>query len=360
MKINPEVERRRLRAHLQRILPHGVEAIADAPDTLERLAPALGRRAPSTRQGDRARAAIVGLARDEEVAPDGMMAIEAIILPELRPVVDIAHDSFEAPEGLWAHLGEGEVRRRLLDAIPSVARIELRDVPGVPYVGTAFVVGPDLVMTNRHVAELFTSGLGRDALVFKPGLSARVDFREEIVDSPSIELDVIEPVMIHPHWDMAILRVAPLAPAQRVMRLSVEHPDDLIGHEIGVIGYPAFDPRNDATIQNHVFRGVYNVKRLQPGSLTGRRTVRSFRRLVNALAHDASTLGGNSGSAVIDLTTGRVVALHFAGIYKRSNFAAPTHELARDPRVRALGLGFEGTPPEGAPGWLDAWAPLET
>ena len=48
------------------------------------------------------------------------------------------------------------------------------------------------------------------------------------------------------------------------------------------------------------------------------------------MTHDASTLGGNSGSAIIDVDSGEVVALHFAGEYLKANYAVPMYELARD------------------------------
>ena len=46
------------------------------------------------------------------------------------------------------------------------------------------------------------------------------------------------------------------------------------------------------------------------------------------MTHDASTLGGNSGSAVIDIDSGDIVALHFAGEYLKANYAVPMYELA--------------------------------
>ncbi len=73
------------------------------------------------------------------------------------------------------------------------------------------------------------------------------------------------------------------------------------------------------------------------------------------MTHDSSTLGGNSGSAIVDVQTGRIVGLHFAGAYLKANYAAPTHELARDPRVVGAGVNFAGSVP--ATGDFDAaWA----
>lgn len=63
------------------------------------------------------------------------------------------------------------------------------------------------------------------------------------------------------------------------------------------------------------------------------------------MTHDSSTLGGNSGSAIIDVRTGEVIGLHFAGLYLRANYAVPTYELARDRRVAGLGVHFQGTVP---------------
>ena len=93
---------------------------------------------------------------------------------------------------------------------------------------------------------------------------------------------------------------------------------------------------------NKIFGGVYYVKRLQPGVVRARAQVQSFENQVNAMTHDASTLGGNSGSAIIDVDTGEVVALHFAGEYLKANYAVPMYELARDSRV-APKLNFDGT-----------------
>jgi endonuclease G len=71
------------------------------------------------------------------------------------------------------------------------------------------------------------------------------------------------------------------------------------------------------------------------------------------MIHDASTLGGNSGSAIIDVDTGDVVALHFAGEYLKANYAIPMYELARDARV-APKLNFENTLPP-TNDWEPAW-----
>ena len=205
------------------------------------------------------------------------------------------------------------------------------------------------------MAEIFASGLGRRALSFKPGHDAGVDFKQERNRPAKLFLKVVDIVMIHPYWDMALLRVEGLGQAQDPLVLSLQSPESLIDRDVAVIGYPAFDPRNDAAVQNKVFDGVYYIKRLQPGKLRPRQRVDSFGNRVLAAAHDSSTLGGNSGSAVFDVATGHVVALHFGGLYLKSNFGVPSLELARDARVLAAKVRFEGDARAQPTDWDDVW-----
>jgi hypothetical protein len=79
---------------------------------------------------------------------------------------------------------------------------------------------------------------------------------------------------------------------------------------------------------------IYNVKRLQPGTTT---------ELVpeqNVMKHDCSTLGGNSGSPVFDLTDHRVLGLHFGGRYGFGNYAVPLWQLVDDPLLRRAEVNF--------------------
>ena len=84
---------------------------------------------------------------------------------------------------------------------------------------------------------------------------------------------------------------------------------------VAIIGYPAFDSRNDPNDQARYFRDLYNVKRCAPGKVMQRLTGRT------TLRHDCTTLGGNSGSPLIRLEDRKVVGLHFAGVYGVENSA---------------------------------------
>jgi endonuclease G len=292
--------------------------------------------------------------RPQDLTDAEMFNLEAIILPQNRPVVFVRGDSYDNIDNPWLSLNTTEAKARISKLLPSIGRIEVPNLPQFPYGGTGFVVGKGLLMTNRHVARLFSTGLGAK-IVYHAGDSA-IDFKRQI-DTPdsdkSAYLTVSGVEMVHPYWDMALLRVDGL-PTDKLLNLSIVSPEDLVGRNIVACGYPAKDWRSDLALQDRIFNSQYNVKRLQPGTVRPRMKVQSFENVVNALTHDASTLGGNSGSAIIDVENGTVVALHFAGEYLKANYAVPMYELARDRRV-APRLNFAGslTPTnDWEPSWL--------
>ncbi|HCU2052994.1 TPA: trypsin-like peptidase domain-containing protein, partial [Pseudomonas aeruginosa] len=84
---------------------------------------------------------------------------------------------------------------------------------------------------------------------------------------------------------------------------------------VAVVGYPARDSRNDAGAMEDIFGNIYDVKRFAPGEVVGLPHDAWY------LTHDCSTLGGNSGSAVLSIDGGEVVGLHFGGQFRKTNYA---------------------------------------
>jgi endonuclease G, mitochondrial len=295
--------------------------------------------------------------REHDASPAELFALEAIVMPTNRPVVFVRGGSYDDVEAPWTALNAPDVKARLNAVLPFIGRVEVPNSPLLPYAGTGFVVGKNLLMTNRHVAEIFTEGLGL-RIRYQPG-GAAINFKREFGspddDSPSLVVRSV--VMIHPYWDMALLAVDGL-PSDRALDLSVGSPEDLVGRNIVAIGYPARDERSDLTLQDKIFHKIYQVKRLQPGTVRARAQVSSFENVVNAMTHDSSTLGGNSGSAIVDVNTGEVLALHFAGEYLKANYAVPMYELARDGRVAAK-LNFQNSLPP-TNDWEPAWQRAES
>ncbi|MEM7385778.1 MAG: serine protease, partial [Verrucomicrobiota bacterium] len=296
-----------------------------------------------------------------EIDQDRAYQLEAIVMPFHRPVVDIVGGEMETSQlgGQWKHLGQGDVRKRIEALFPSVGRVEVHNHPSLPYAGTGFIVanfqtGRGLLMTNRHVVDSFATGVGERNLDFIAGRSSSIDFKREVGSPESLVGDratfKVEGLrMIHPYWDMALLEVSGLSKEHRALTLGVKHPEDFPeNQEVVAIGYPGSDPSGDAKfqkIQKEIFRDVYFVKRLQPGVLRPHAEVNSYGRPVRALTHDSSTLGGNSGSAIVtvpkDGSDPVVIGLHFAGAYLRANYAVSTHDLSQDSRVVDAGVAFD-------------------
>jgi len=141
-------------------------------------------------------------------------------------------------------------------------------------------------------------------------------------------------------WDIALLRVDALPAGVSPLPLAGAAPASLAGGIATIVGYPSYDPYESFVDQANIFRAIFDRKRFQPGRLNGRTDVSSFGRTVSAIAHDCSTLGGNSGSALISAEPVHVVGIHFSGITHLSNYAIPTWELKSDPAFAGQHFNF--------------------
>lgn len=322
---------------------------------------------------------------DQEMDLEEEDIFEAIILPGKRPVLDVVNGDISDPPPGWEFLAD--YRELIKRTLPAVGRIDVPELLTVPYAGTGFFVGDGVLMTNRHVARLFVQGVGQGKkyLTFQTDRTALFDPKYEVGATGSgaggDRYEVVEALLVHPHWDAALLRVraAEGKVLPQPLKLVRQPPPDFAGgawQHVIVVGYPMLDTRrNDATEieqQMNIFRKIFGRKRLMPGYMNGYRdVVTKWKATLQAATHDASTLGGNSGSAVIDLTTGTVLSLHFGGRYLQTNFGVPAWELARDAKLEGLGVNFvdyPGTLSGGgrntidvstAPEWLKAWEGLQ-
>ncbi|MFI9208064.1 trypsin-like serine peptidase [Streptomyces sp. NPDC053253] len=272
--------------------------------------------------------------REDEIGEDESFGVEAIVLLQGRPAILVQRQDFAPQRDEWAVL-DGQ-RAAIRESLSRVGRVEVTGHPSLDWIGTAFLVGPHAVMTNRHVAVEFSRfEADRDRWTFEFGMSARVDPAEELpVDgapvaaASSTPYEITEIIGIHPDVDMALLRIEPSASDGLPTPLAVaaDAPASVPGRPVYVVGYPAWDGRrNEPESMRRIFMDVYNVKRLQPGAAT------EFTPGSLVMKHDCSTLGGNSGSPVLDLTDHRVLGLHFGGRYRSGNLAVPLWELVDDP-----------------------------
>jgi endonuclease G len=278
--------------------------------------------------------------QDKPLNEQDLFHLESIILGNgLRPAFDIVQDSYEMLPSLWQDLND---RRAIMEPlIRGIGRLDMTGHPMLSYAGTAFLCGERHLITNRHVAACFTQGVGSGAqLSFTTGVTPALDLKQEVGSVSSLIVEITAPALIIDEWDIAVLKVGKLPGNVAPLPLAASAPAGIEERIAALIGYPAFDPSEDLIQQIQIFRSTFNKKRLQPGRLKGMKSADSFGRSVEALAHDCSTLGGNSGSAVIDVDTGKVVGIHFAGQPLIANYAVPTWALASDERVRNSGVEF--------------------
>ncbi|MFO0908997.1 MAG: phospholipase D-like domain-containing protein [Isosphaeraceae bacterium] len=210
--------------------------------------------------------------------------------------------------------------------IPLVGRIDVGNYPSsVSYVGTGWLVAPNVVVTNRHVAQLIArSNDGK--YHFRPGrfgddMEVQVDFLHEQGSRARAVVSVRRVIWIEPDArkaDIAFLEVDERTGLSGPQFIPLMPEDVRPNHAVAVVGYPARAPAHvipDQAWMDQIYGGSYDIKRIAPG-LMGTPSH-------NWSTHDCTTLGGNSGSVVLDMKTGRAVALHFAGQYLIENYAVP-------------------------------------
>lgn len=311
-------------------------------ELMEHLKSDAGREVLENRQvePDDVREAVAGLASGRESVTT--RDHEAIILTFGRPVLFINDGIIQEPVlPFWRD--RIEPARAILEAvIPSVGRIELRGHPRYPWVGTGWHVAPRVIVTNRHVAETFARYTG-DGFAFKLNprggpVRARIDFYQEYQNPLESEFAVKEILHIEEERagspDIAFLRVSPRDLDDRELPppIPLSPEDGFQDQVVGAVGYAAWDgDRNDRDTMDQIFGGTYEVKRLHPGEIMSVHD--------EYLNHDCSTLGGNSGSVILDFQSGKAVALHYAGRYEKRNYAVKASTVRA--KLEEVGIDLE-------------------
>ena len=304
---------------------------------------------------------------DAPLPPAEVYALEAVVRADgTRPsllvrsgVVDPVQPLAAGWTGQLAAAGD-----RLTRAVAAIGRVEPTHPSGSDFFGTCWVVDDrnGLVLTNRHVLDAMVERLphavARTTTGFRVFDGAFVDFAAESGSADVRRYQVVEatPSQVNgtnfARLDAAVLRIEPLpdGPQDVPDALTVSaDPDGPLGRLASycIVGYPAQPVYASGTIEGvdwawvtrTLFGNVYGVKRLAPGmthrplgSLPGDK-----RRWV--FGHDATTLGGNSGSPALAWSDS-AFGLHFAGRSIDTNCAHAVSAITTE--LRALGVPIGG------------------
>ncbi len=282
------------------------------------------------------------------------VTLEALVRLTGRPAVKVPpdRDSLLALKlGEWASfLKPTEDRwRPVTDA---VGRIDVK-VPDGRWVhaGTGFVAGKGIVVTNRHVLDTFAEPLPMPAgeQAFRQAFEASIIFDTDAVDETtryrvtgilSAGKDRIGRRVRLGSLDIAVLRIeADNGTAPHPAPIG-RFPGDLSDtglDNILVAGYPARpgeanEPADAGQIGafwtriDEIFGDEYSVKYMSPGKVMGRPGTIPGDTGARVFSHDATTLGGNSGSAIAALSGDMgYCGLHFGGSTLTQNLA---HDIA--------------------------------
>lgn len=260
------------------------------------------------------------------------MALEAVILTVGRPALLIQQGSFPpAPVG-WESLEDH--RPAIENTIPSVGRIDIVAEKKRYHLGTGFVVAPNLVMTNAHIVQKLARRDDDGTWMFYQGREHSMEMIGEKGSADSWQFRISNVNSVHPTFDLALIDIEPVStdesrPAPAPLRFARIDPSPQV--DVYLLGYPEADKTGETPkeVIEEIFGKDYGVKRLQPG--------RYAKNLDDGptFAHDCSTLGGNSGSCVVDLQTNEVIGLHFRGYYGVQNDAIALWKLRDDPLLKS-------------------------
>ena len=276
-----------------------------------------------------------------------IFAAEALVSLHNRPALRVKGDGFDLNDPM---LGDWSATlfnsAALSQKIAAVGRINLDNA----HVGTGWVIAPGLIATNRHVlealAEEFSLATGGTKWVFDGTASINFDATGvgsaksfKITELVSTGADRINGQVDFGHLDMAILAVETTNATGAALPAALPLIGNIdlagAGSDILVCGFPARpdpntlrDPdtgllREDVVTRlQRIFGFAYSVKYLSPGQIQAGPGTLDGDVAKWVIGHDATTLGGNSGSIALFLGDPLgVVGLHFGGGTLRSNYA---------------------------------------
>lgn len=267
--------------------------------------------------------------------------LEALVALEGRPAVRVRDTSLELDhektQGWFDVLATAESSRHFSKVLDGIGRIDYKG----RHCGTGFVVRAGLILTNRHVVQKFMASKKPSAPIQLEDLT--IDFSDTPTAEDSRRFRIIS---------VAALEATPVTLAVDLnifdaILLEVEEKNDhgaalpaplvMLGHGEAyqpahalVVGYPGRPDLSALDVSmrekifpvlNAIFSSDYGTKYASPCELktTSWRFDSKGRKWV--ISHDATTLGGSSGSCMVGLQSPYpVIGLHIGGTWLKENF----------------------------------------
>jgi hypothetical protein len=288
---------------------------------------------------------------------DDRVTLEALVKLKDRPALRVVGGTVDPKDPLFGEWGGSLLATPELPQLTTaVGRINADG----EHIGTGFVVGTGIVMTNRHVLEAIAEelrGAGAPRWVFSCD-NPTIDFSETADGTARFRITAIVAAGADPingrvafsHLDLALLAVettnAAGTPLPKAISPIADRPDLTQKQDLFTIGFPArpstsamLDPKTgEFSLEvsqrlGQIFSVKYGRKYLSPGRVEQATEVAGDTRHW-VFTHDATTLGGNSGSCVVRFVDVLGAAgLHFGGQTLTANYA---HSLAAVRASKAL------------------------
>ncbi len=320
------------------------ERIADSLGALERAITTVGTDAVDA---DRAKHLLAnarsGMQRlssegpESALSDDEVKGLEAVILTDgSRPAVFVQDNSIPLRRsvlGTWH--GDAQMHHERINSVTrSVGRIN-DPTATQKFSGTGFVVAPGVIATNRHVLEAVGAEhpgqAGTTSWTIHPDVEINFSHEFERDIEPGYTITRVlyaGPMPIRgevnfERLDLALLQCE--TDDNFPPNIPLADPSSTIGadRKVYVIGYPARPLFEDRDVLADIFANTFGWKRWAPGKTKAGPGELEGDDEAWIMSHDASTLGGNSGSTVFLFEgAGDVcVGMHFAGVSRQQNYA---------------------------------------
>ena len=258
---------------------------------------------------------------------EGLIFEDSLSWPSSEEAIIMA-GSASAP----THLPQSSGVEQSYRAVGRIGQSWVNDHSDESSYGTGILISPRHVVTNHHVYDAIKSELtGEDPW--------GIEFYAEKGNTQSefIRFDGNHPVKLD-GLDLVVFTLE-LSLTNRVP-IAIENveTEDLLNKKISVIGYPSkigLWPGDYIAFEEDP---TFSVKRVSRGEIYRHQADEGphgfeYDGGIPTICHNASTHGGNSGSPLIDESSGELLAIHYSGagyingVFEKTNLAMPISNI---------------------------------